>query len=101
MLRASSGENMSGIRAWRQTLALFLGASCLFGTAPLGASAPADPPGLCDDSATTIVDGPTGAIPDLATTTFNVQVSGVGTLLWDVDVIAAISHTATADLDIK
>jgi cysteine-rich repeat protein len=56
---------------------------------------------LCEDSTTTVVDGPTGTIPDLATTTFNVQVSGVGTLLWDVDVIAAISHTAARDLDIR
>lgn len=39
-------------------------------------------------------------IPDGATTTSTVAVSGAGTYLWDVDVFVDISHPWTGDLDI-
>jgi len=40
------------------------------------------------------------AIPDLATVSQTITVSGAGTYLWDVDLTAFIAHTWNSDLDI-
>lgn len=47
--------------------------------------------------------GSGGAIPDFGTpptTTFTANVSGLGGVLWDVDLITNIAHGACADLDV-
>ncbi|MCC7011218.1 MAG: proprotein convertase P-domain-containing protein [Planctomycetes bacterium] len=44
--------------------------------------------------------GTTGAIPDVAVSTFTATVAGVVGPIWDVDLTLAITHTYAADLDI-
>jgi subtilisin-like proprotein convertase family protein len=57
------------------------------------------PPGT--SATTTSFTNATGlAIPDLATVSQTITVSGAGTYLWDVDLTTFITHTWNSDLDI-
>ncbi|MCC7012766.1 MAG: proprotein convertase P-domain-containing protein [Planctomycetes bacterium] len=63
----------------------------------VSASAPLSPSPLASFS------GTSGAIPEFGagpTTAFTANVSGMGSYLWDVDLLTTIAHGACADLDI-
>jgi subtilisin-like proprotein convertase family protein len=50
--------------------------------------------------ATHSFNGTGGAIADLATTNFQINVSGAGPVLWDLDVTTLLMHPNSTDLDI-
>jgi subtilisin-like proprotein convertase family protein len=78
--------------------------SAVAALAPPSAAAPQVAGPACLGSASSsasFVDPAGGAIADDATTNFTLDVAGVGTYLWDVDLTTFIAHTWCADLDIS
>jgi subtilisin-like proprotein convertase family protein len=63
-------------------------------------SAPAAPPGGSGSTTTNFANTTVTAIPDVATVTSDIVVSGVDTFLWDLDLTTDITHTFNGDLDI-